>query len=312
LAKIAAELERALAKRALNGSVGIALPRTLACGGQWQVSDVVCTSGPHDRSFEEQHTAMSIAIVGAGSFQYRCGIGRELMTPGSLLLGNCGEYFECGHEHACGDRCIAFTYDPGFFEELATDVGSGAKPTFRVPKLPALRELAPHIARACANLTAGDSAAWEELAIVLAVDAIRLTNGTADKVANPPASAVARVTRTVRFIERNLYAKLDLPILAREARLSLYHFLRIFEQLSGLTPHQYILRSRLRFAAQHLVNESSKVVDIALECGFGDVSNFNRAFRTEFGMAPRVYRRCACHNTATAVAKAAGRAQVLH
>jgi AraC-like DNA-binding protein len=35
----------------------------------------------------------------------------------------------------------------------------------------------------------------------------------------------------------------------------------------------------------------SRVLDIALDCGFGDVSNFNRAFRAEFGVSPRVYRR---------------------
>jgi AraC-like DNA-binding protein len=45
-------------------------------------------------------------------------------------------------------------------------------------------------------------------------------------------------------------------------------FLRTFQQLTGLTPHQFVL-------------------DIALDCGFGDVSNFNRAFRNEFGENPR-------------------------
>jgi AraC-like DNA-binding protein len=40
-----------------------------------------------------------------------------------------------------------------------------------------------------------------------------------------------------------------------------------------------------------LAAEPGKVIDIALDCGFGDVSNFNRAFRTEFGVSPRVFRR---------------------
>ena len=79
--------------------------------------------------------------------------------------------------------------------------------------------------------------------------------------------------------------------LAREAGLSPYHFLRTFERITGVTPHQYVLRARLREAAIRLVAEPGNVLDIALDCGFGDVSNFNRAFRTEFGVSPRAYRQ---------------------
>jgi AraC-like DNA-binding protein len=50
------------------------------------------------------------------------------------------------------------------------------------------------------------------------------------------------------------------------------------------------MRARLREAAMRLVDEPAKILDIALDCGFGDVSNFNRAFRTEFGVSPRAYR----------------------
>jgi AraC family transcriptional regulator len=72
--------------------------------------------------------------------------------------------------------------------------------------------------------------------------------------------------------------------------VSSYHFLCIFQQLTGVTPHQYVLRARLREAAMRLTAEPAKILDIALDCGFGDVSNFNHAFRAEFGVSPRGYR----------------------
>jgi AraC-like DNA-binding protein len=91
-------------------------------------------------------------------------------------------------------------------------------------------------------------------------------------------------------MERSLARPLALATLAERAGVSPFHFLRTFEQVTGVTPHQYLRRLRLREAAVRLVTERQRIVDIALDCGFGDVSNFNHAFRAEFGMNPLAYR----------------------
>jgi transcriptional regulator GlxA family with amidase domain len=104
------------------------------------------------------------------------------------------------------------------------------------------------------------------------------------------AGALARVTRVIRMIENDPDAPHDLASLAQIARLSPYHFLRTFEGITGTTPHQYLLRMRLRRVAVRLRTGPEKILDIALDCGFGDVSNFNRVFRAEFGLSPRAYR----------------------
>jgi AraC family transcriptional regulator len=310
LAKIAVELERALALRAVAGAPGRAESRLLAQGNGWSVSDVVCTSGPRDRPFEERHSRFCIAIVAAGTFQYRsdCQSGtrpelapRELMTPGSLFLGNAGRSFECGHEHGRGDRCVSFGYAPEYFERLAADAGTrGGKLGFRTLRLPPLRSLSPLLARAgfgltCSSLNGSGYAPgevpWEEISVQLAAQVVQLSGGFLPNPISAPPSAVARVTRAVRKIEHHTDGDLTLGSLAREAGLSPYHFLRTFVSLAGVTPHQYVLRARLRAAAMRLAIEPAKVLDIALDCGFGDVSNFNRAFRTEFQVSPRVYRR---------------------
>jgi AraC-like DNA-binding protein len=258
------------------------------------VDDVVCTSGPQDRPFEERHACFRVVIVCAGSFQYRSGRGRELMTPGSLLLGNAGQCFDCGHEHGIGDRCLSFGYAPDYFGRLAADAGAprGA-PRFEPLRLPPLRELAPLVSRACGRVIQSNqgpaSVSWEELSLTLAAQAVQLACGSTPRLASPP-STEARVTRAVRRIDRDPGVVLTLRDLAHEAGLSPYHFLRTFERLTGLTPHQYVRRARLREAAMRLTTEPAKILDIALDCGFGDVSNFNRAFRAEFGVSPRAYR----------------------
>jgi AraC family transcriptional regulator len=299
LAKIAVELGNALRQRAVEGGPGATTVRLLGKGDGWKVEDVICTSGPQDRPFEEQHAGMTIAIVAAGSFQYRGAVGKskfqELMTPGSLVLGNAGQCFECGHEHGAGDRCISFWYAPEYFERIAADTGIRGTMDFRVLRLPPLRALSPLIARAhsgldCSKETWADLM-WEQLSIQLAARSVQLVDGFSPRANGAPPAAVARVTRTLRMIERDPTAQLTLPILAREARLSSYHFLRTFEEMTGVTPHRYILRARLREAAMRLATEKTKIVDIALDCGFGDVSNFNHAFRAEFDVSPRMYRQ---------------------
>ena len=289
MAKIAVALDRALAQRDVDGTPGAASPRIIARGDGWTVADVICTSGPRDRSFEEQHACFAIAVVVGGTFQYRSTLGGGLMTPGALMLGNPGQCYECGHQHGRGDRCVAFWYEPGYFERIAGDVGPrGARPSFRVPRLPALRRFSTLVARAAAGIT-GSDVAWEELGVRLAISAAAVDGGSARVDAVPP-NAAARVTRAVRMIERHSDTGFTLTALARDARLSPYHFLRTFERLTGATPHQYILRVRLRDAALRLADAPGKIVDVALDCGFGDVSNFNRAFRAEFGVTPGNWR----------------------
>jgi AraC-like DNA-binding protein len=92
------------------------------------------------------------------------------------------------------------------------------------------------------------------------------------------------------MIEREPDSNLQLARLAQEAKLSRYHFLRLFLRLTGLTPHQYVRRTRLLRAAMRLISSSSNIIEVAQDSGFGDVSNFNHAFRAEFGVNPRTYR----------------------
>jgi AraC family transcriptional regulator len=292
LAKIAVALEEALELRAATGTAGFPAARVVAQGDGWVVEDVVCTSGPGDRVFEEQHSQVRVAVVAAGAFQYRAdchgGTVRTLMTPGSVLLAAHGQCFECSHDYGTGDRCLSFGYTPEYFESLTGDAGGHGR---RVVRLPPLRDLSPLIARACAGVTGDTDVAWEELSIELSARVVDLANRCSPTQNRVPLRAEARVSRIVRRIEDHPDASLTLRTLAREAGLSPYHFLRTFEQITGTTPHQYVRRTRLREAAAKLLAEPGQVLEIALDCGFGDVSNFNHAFRAEFGVSPRQFRR---------------------
>ncbi|HET7039170.1 MAG TPA: AraC family transcriptional regulator [Gemmatimonadales bacterium] len=291
LSRIAAEVEEAVRRRVALGLPGRAVGTVLASGDGWWVEDVICTSGPDDRSFEERHDGISIAVVLAGTFQYRSAAGREMLTPGSLLLGNHGQCFECDHEHATGDRCAAFHFVPGWFERLAADVGARpARQWFGRARVPPLREISPVSAGTAAAVLGRPTTAWEELALDVAARALRAAGGRPARPGGTPRGTQARVTDVVRAIERDPGARLPLTGLAARAGLSPFHFLRTFRRVTGVTPHQFILRARLRDAATRLATRPGRVSDIAYDAGFGDLSTFNRAFRAEFGMSPVAFR----------------------
>ena len=94
-----------------------------------------------------------------------------------------------------------------------------------------------------------------------------------------------------QLVESGIAEPHTLADLARSAGLSRYHFLRTFSQVTGVTPHQWILRTRLRDAANRLTATADPITDIALDVGFEDFSNFIRSFRAEFGVSPGRYRR---------------------
>jgi len=255
----------------------------LASGDGWSVADLLCTYGPSDRAYEEQHTSTSIGVVLEGCFQYRSRQGAQLMSPGSLVLGNPGQYFECGHNHGAGDRCLAFYYAPEFFEQARLAA------TFLTQSIPAIKGLAPWIVKARRAIDCPHEVALEEFSYELPAAILDL-GVTRQASPSPSAADERRISSALRFIEANLSEPLPLERLAAHAKLSQFHFLRTFKQVMQVTPHQYILRARLRKAAVSLQTSSDRVVEVALDAGFGDLSNFNHAFRAEFGVSPKQFQ----------------------
>ncbi len=275
--------------------------RQLASGAGWRLEDVICDSGPRDRPFDEQHSSVCIALVTEGTFQYRTSQGSAVMAPGSLLLGNVGACFTCGHEHRAGDRCLSFRFTAEYFERIVASV-PGARLEFKLPRLPLVPSLLPVLSDAqvlrdsveaakpgVASFERACSTA-EEVAMRLAGDVCSVLADTLSACPFFTERDERRVTAAVRRMEMDFAERIPLEELAREAAMSPYHFLRVFERVVGVTPGQYRLRTRLRRAAVLLRRSSLSVASVAAECGFGDLSTFNRQFRRVMRASPNEYR----------------------
>jgi len=102
---------------------------------------------------------------------------------------------------------------------------------------------------------------------------------------------ILAVQRMQDYIESHLYEKITLCDLANTAMYSPFYSARIFKELTGLTPMDYIRKLRLSRSALRLRDEKCKVSDIALESGYDSVDGFQRAFLDEFGCNPHEYAK---------------------
>jgi AraC family transcriptional regulator len=268
--------------------------QTLAAGPGWCVRDVWCTAGPHDRPFEERHASVCVAAVTHGTFQYRSGHGTALLAPGAVLLGNHGHCFQCGHDHGVGDRCVSVQFAPDHWDEIVAAVPGARTATFSMPRLPPLPSLEPRIAALVAAGREPDTAELEERALEFAGAVVATLRGAVRVARTPSPHVERRISDAVRRIERDEQdcgpARWSLAALAREAAMSRYHFLRVFRQVVGMTPHQYVLRMRMHRAAVRLRLSTEPVSAIAFDAGFNDLSTFNRRFRRIMGTSPSAYR----------------------
>ncbi len=102
----------------------------------------------------------------------------------------------------------------------------------------------------------------------------------------------SRINKTLDYIETNLANQFTLDELASVANFSKYHFHRIFIGVIGETPFHFINRIRLERAAVFLImNPVISVGELALQCGFADISVFSRNFKQHFGTAPSSWRK---------------------
>jgi AraC-like DNA-binding protein len=93
------------------------------------------------------------------------------------------------------------------------------------------------------------------------------------------------------FISAHIMQPITLLELAKSAGYSPWHSARIFKELTGRTPFNYIRSMRLAKAAAKLHDGGSRIVDVALDFVFDSHEGFTRAFSKEFGMSPRCYSK---------------------
>ncbi|MBB4262678.1 MULTISPECIES: helix-turn-helix transcriptional regulator [unclassified Bradyrhizobium] len=259
---------------------------TLLTSQSMIVSEFRCDAGPDDTPFAECRTGHSIAYVRSGSFGCHCRAGFFELVAGSMLVGAPGEEYTCTHEHVSGDVCLSF-----FLSADMVDALGGRREIWQVGATPPLPELMVLGELAQTAADGNSDIGLDEVGQILAGRFIDVVSGRARKPATPTARDRRRAVEAALWIDDNSHAEVDLEQAAKQAGLSPFHFLRLFSSVLGVTPHQYLLRSRLRHAARLLTDDDIAVTDVAYDVGFGDLSNFVRTFHRAAGVSPTKFRQ---------------------
>jgi AraC-like DNA-binding protein len=131
----------------------------------------------------------------------------------------------------------------------------------------------------------------DEVGALFASRFVEVVSGRPQKPATAGTRDRRRAVETALWIDAHSSQEIDLEQAAAQAGISPFHFLRLFSSVLGVTPHQYLVRSRLRHAARLLADDEGPITDIAYDVGFGDLSNFVRTFHRAAGVSPMRFRQ---------------------
>ena len=252
------------------------------------VFDFRCAATPGDSPYAELHESFSLSYVRKGSFGY-LSRGRSFeLVAGSLLVGHRGDEYLCTHDHVHGDECLSFHFAPDWVEAIG-----GTPALWRVGSVAPLAELMVLGELASAAAEGRSDIGLDELGLLLAARFVEVVSGRKHRAPSTRAEDRRRAVAAALWIDAHAHDPIGLAAAAAQVRVSPYHFLRLFARVLGVTPHQYLVRSRLRRAARLLAEDERPVTDIAYDVGFADLSNFVRSFHRAAGVSPRGFRRAA-------------------
>lgn len=106
-----------------------------------------------------------------------------------------------------------------------------------------------------------------------------------------PQHILEAVDRAKQTMESHYGDELTVEELARSALFSRFHFSRMFQQVTGVSPGRYLSSLRLEEAKRLLRTTDMKIIDITYNVGYSSVGTFSSRFSKDVGMSPSEYRR---------------------
>ena len=157
----------------------------------------------------------------------------------------------------------------------------------------ALRHIALALRAGVQTGDAGDRMYAEALSTALAVHLLREYGPARLKLKRRYKGLPRKkLVRAVEYIQDQLDTDLTVSGIAQAVYMSPYHFMRLFKESTGQSPHQYVIEARVRKATELLTTGKLTISEAAHHVGFVDQSHLTRHFKRVFGMPPKTFLSC--------------------
>jgi len=246
----------------------------------------------NDFSYDKHtHEEYSFGVTQAGRQDFFAGGAFHRSHPGNVIVFNPGEVHD-GHSGSDDTLQYRMLYiHPTQLEPMLSSAGVKQSQDFQIAdKLlddPKIRQSILNIASLVENKT--DDKLQHECELYQLAESI--AQRYREYSPQHPARKIDRLLLQARdYIHANIKIDMTLDDISRNANLSKYHFLRMFRQQFGITPHQYVLNCRINRAREAL-ESGMPLDDVVYDYGFSDLSHFNRRFKPIYGMTPRQYQQ---------------------
>lgn len=250
---------------------------------------------------EHHHTAIEISLVVKGKGMYRIHGEDVEISEGDIFIFGTNEVhwiYEISEPMQllniqCEPRYIWSPQSGGFDNSLLDPFFNRADMQKRLsaadPLAPQITEIIKKIRLELSEMKSGH----EIMARSYLFEILVLLSRKYSKAIPAQSIKVGRLNdmeAAFRFIDENITAPISLDEIASSANMSRTYFCTVFKKLNGLSPWEYIGLKRIQMARGLLEKTSKSILDISLECGFNNISHFNRAFKSATGRKPSEYR----------------------
>ncbi|ETP72432.1 DNA-binding domain-containing protein, AraC-type [Lachnospiraceae bacterium JC7] len=249
---------------------------------------------------------LEIGIVLSGEIEVSVEADRYLLKAGDGFFINMGALNACRQMPDTMGECMvkSIVFDPRleqgsqdsiFYNSyiaplFSSDAFKGTELSSETPWHKEILRLMANFWDTCIDgNTASDS---EAVATISQIIFLLSSHSAADpRIVSPKESRDAdRIRIMLSYIDEHYKEDLNVSVLSDSAEISESEAMRCFHNMLGTTPIQYVKNYRIRKAAEMLQVSDEKIVDIAIDCGFQDMSYFAKTFRESKGITPTDYR----------------------
>lgn len=270
-----------------------------------RIVDFQCRNREAGDSRPEYVDSFSINFTRRGSFGYRAGREAFDIHSGVILFERAGTERVVNHRHgSIKDECTSLELTEEFTNETVEEwarVDSGAARRFTfdrsssvMPTTPRLEYLHASVVHA-AQATAHASGLKTDVLLVALLQELGQALTSGETVSRLDEKLKGRHLETIdrarSFITANFQTELSLSAIARHARVSVFHFSRLFKRFTSRSPYQYLIDVRLRHAALLLRHTSLSVTEVCYDSGFNSFEHFIAAFKQSYSTSPKKFRQ---------------------